>query len=267
MELGERLVRGFLKNMLLEGGKSFSDVSPVTLEALNATWDRLRDDLTAMGVADIRPIGTTFKKPIMGDVDLAVKFPLGKDELMILASELLGPENVKKSGADVLSVRYPIYDKQGRETGDFMQVDLMIGNPDYITWARFGPSPVKGSIDYSPVKGLVRNILFAVINRYAAERIFPGKSTELDRVKYAVDFDKVLKALNVKEKYQFNTKYVDIGAKQVRGCSLKRFRDTCTPGAWIVMISGHYAAIVDNVIVDNNFLSGKARIIYAWRVS
>lgn len=84
---------------------------------------------------------------------------------------------------------------------------------------------------------------------------------------YAVDFDKVLKALNVKEKYQFNTKYVDIGAKQVRGCSLKRFRDTCTPGAWIVMISGHYAAIVDNVIVDNNFLSGKARIIYAWRIN
>ena len=191
-ELRVMLLHDFVTGILNEGGKTFSDTSPVSLDALEATWPMLKDDLHVMGVTDIQPVGTTFKKPVMGDIDLAVKYAAGKDELMSAASGLLGHDSVKKSGGDVVSIRYPVNDKRGRGTGEFMQVDLMVGDPRFISWGRFGPSPIKGHEDYSPVKGLVRNILFAVINRYAAERVFPGKTTKLDRVKYAIDFDKGL---------------------------------------------------------------------------
>src|SRR6478609_8266523 len=140
MDIGEAHLRRAIQHMLKEGGHAFSNVKPIALEDFKATWPHIKDDLKTLGCTKIEFIGTTGKKPVMGDVDLAVEFPGERDELFELAQDMFGA----------------------------------------------------GHVDYSPVKGVVRNVLLNVINRFAAERTFPGKQTDLDRTRYIVDFDKGL---------------------------------------------------------------------------
>ena len=68
----------------------------------------------------------------------------------------------------------------------------MLGDPDYISWARYGTSSDEEHEEFSIAKGAVRNVLLNVILRFAARRTFPGEQTEFDRVNYAIDFDKGL---------------------------------------------------------------------------
>lgn len=192
MDIGEALVKRAIQRLLHEGGHAFSDVKPIELGSFKATWPHLKDDITDLGATKVEFIGTTSKKQVMGDVDLVVEFPGGRDELHDLARDMFGPTNVKKVGSNVVTLRYQTYDASDTPTGEFCQVDLMVGQSKYITWSRFGPSPDRAHPDFSPVKGVVRNVLLNTINRFAAAKLFPGKTTELDRVKYVVDFDRGL---------------------------------------------------------------------------
>lgn len=192
MDIGEALLKHALRRLLKEGGAAFEDVKPVTLADFQATWPHIKDDLKTLGATRVEFIGTTGKKPIMGDVDLAAEFPGTRDELFDMAKDMFGADSVSKVGPTIVTIRYPVHAKGGGLTGDHVQVDVMLGKTSYLTWSRFGTSPDKSHPDYSPVKGVVRNVLLNVINRFAAEKTFPGKQTELDRTRYSVDFDKGL---------------------------------------------------------------------------
>ncbi len=192
MDMGEALLRRAVQHLLREGGHAFSDVKPIALEDFQATWPTLKDDLKTLGCTKVEFIGTTGKKPIMGDVDLAAEFPGERDELFDMAKDMLGADSVAKVGPNIVTLRYPVKVKGGGVSGDYVQVDVMLGKASYLTWSRFGTSPVQGHADYSPVKGVVRNVLLNIINRFAAEKTFPGKQMELDRTRYSVDFDKGL---------------------------------------------------------------------------
>lgn len=185
MDIGE--ARRWLREMLLmEGGHAFDDIKPIALNDFNAIWPKLKSDLELLGVTDVEPVGSTGKKQLMGDVDLAVAFEGGPSELFNAASTFFGSKNVTKVGGTVVSVRY-----ENNRTAPF-QVDLMYGKPSYLKWSRFGTSTIEGHKDASPVKGVARNVLLNAINRHAAAIVFPGKQTELDRIRYNVDFDKGL---------------------------------------------------------------------------
>lgn len=192
MDMGEALLRRALQKLLKEGGHAFDDVKPIALEDFKATWPHIKEDLVSMGCTKVEFIGTTGKKPIMGDVDLVAEFPGTRDELFDMASDLLGAQSVAKVGGNIVTMSYPVHEKGGGLSGDHVQVDVMLGKASYMPWSRFGTSPVQGHADYSPVKGVVRNVLLGVINRYASDREFAGKQTELDRIRYNVDFDKGL---------------------------------------------------------------------------
>lgn len=192
MDMGEALLRRAIQHLLREGGHAFADVKPVALADFQSTWPHIKDDLKTMGCTKVEFIGTTGKKPIMGDVDLAAEFPGTRDELFDMAKDMFGADSVAKVGPNIVTIRYPVHAKAGGLSGDYVQVDVMLGKASYLTWSRFGTSPTQGHADYSPVKGVVRNVLLNVINRYAAETTFPGKQTELDRTRYSVDFDKGL---------------------------------------------------------------------------
>jgi len=192
MDIGEAHLRRAIQHMLKEGGHAFSNVKPIALEDFKATWPHIKDDLKTLGCTKIEFIGTTGKKPVMGDVDLAVEFPGERDELFELAQDMFGAGNVDIVGPSIVTISYPVHSKEGGLTGDHVQVDAMMGKTSYLKWSRFGTSPTEGHVDYSPVKGVVRNVLLNVINRFAAERTFPGKQTDLDRTRYIVDFDKGL---------------------------------------------------------------------------
>jgi hypothetical protein len=172
---------------LVEGGKAFDKARPIKIDDYGETLSSLRHDLEDLGASRIEPIGSTGKKQLMGDIDVAVEFDGGAAELFDLASAVFGSENVKKVGGNVVSVLYPVH-----STRQHVQVDLMVGDVGYLSWARAGSSTTKGHPDYSAVKGVVRNLLLNTISRFVSERVFTGKTTQLDRTRYAIDFDRGL---------------------------------------------------------------------------
>lgn len=190
MDIEETLAHQVMLRLIKEGGNAFDDVEPITLEDLNNTWSSIQDDLTSLGCHDIKMIGSTGKKANSGDVDLAAECDISRDELFDEVLSLYGDDNsARKVGSNIVSIRYPVKTSSGKLTGKFAQVDVMIGKPSYLSWSRFGTTPEKGHEDYSPVKGVVRNMLFSNINRALAGKTFPGIQTDLDRTLYVVDFD------------------------------------------------------------------------------
>lgn len=183
MDLGE-------SRFIVEGGHAFDSVRPISIEDFKAIWPTLVQDLQDMGCKNVAPVGSTGKKPIMGDIDVAVEFDGTREELFSYVSDMFGAESVDKVGSNIISISYPL---SGTSSGVNVQVDVMIGNVSYLTWSRFGTSPTKGHKDYSGVKGVVRNILLNVINRFASTLEFrDATQDDLDRTRYVVDFDKGL---------------------------------------------------------------------------
>lgn len=191
MDMGEALLNRSLQHLLNEGGHAFKDVKPVSLDDFKQTWLSLKDDLKTLGCTNIEPVGSTGKKQVMGDIDVAAEYLGTRDELFDMATDMFGAGSTQKVGPNIVSIRYPIYVGQAA-TDDHVQVDVMLGKSSYLKWARFGTSTLRGHEDESPVKGVVRNVLLNVINRFTADELFPGEQSDLDRTRYSVDFDKGL---------------------------------------------------------------------------
>lgn len=185
MDLGERQLRDALKHLIKEGGDAFGDIEPISLENFRYIWPNLEADLELLGLTDIEPIGSTGKKELMGDVDVAARFEGGADALFHAATQVFGADNVKRVGGNVVSIRY-LMDVPA------FQVDVMVGDPKFLRWSRYGTSTDPEHDEYSPVKGAVRNVLLNNVNSYLSTVDFPGKQTDLDRTRYTIDFDKGL---------------------------------------------------------------------------
>lgn len=187
MSMGEAILTRSIQHMLHEGGHAFSDVMPISLDDFRVTWPHILDDLRTLGCTKIEPIGSTGKKQIMGDIDTAAEFPGTPAELFELASDMFGINSVRKVGGNTVTISYPVYVAKGGQTGNHVQVDVMLGKVSYLSWSRFGTSPHEEHIDYSPLKGVARNILLGVVNRYLSKQQF--ETNELDRTRYNIDFD------------------------------------------------------------------------------
>jgi hypothetical protein len=177
------------KKYLLEGGNAFDDVSQISLADFNKVWPKIERDILELGCTNISFIGTTGKKHIMGDIDLAAEFDAPFEDLLHSAQSYFGDVNVKKVGSNIVTIRYP-YKSENKEK--FVQVDLMIGDSKYLKWARFGTSNIEGHKDYSPLKGVARNILLNTINNELSDKLIGKNSSETERVKFAIDFDRGL---------------------------------------------------------------------------
>lgn len=160
-------------------GNAFRDTSPISLEELENIWSTLKNDLSLVGLCDIAPIGSTWKKAIMGDIDLAASYESELSTLMTALKAVFGETNVRRSGGRLVSVRYPIV-----QTGRSVQVDVMVGNPKYLSWSRFGPATLSGVAHYSPVKGVVRNLF---LNTWLRET--SSHYCDLKRSRMTLDFD------------------------------------------------------------------------------
>ena len=159
----------------------FADVRPITLERFHAEWPQLKRDLEAIGLRGLEPIGSTGKKLVMGDVDVACWFSGSNEEAFKAIAQRFGKHTTRRVGGSIVSICYgaddPIY-----------QVDVMLGNPIYLKWARFGSSQDESHHDFSPVKSVGRNVLLNVITRFISETKWPSDSP-LDRVRWSIDFD------------------------------------------------------------------------------
>lgn len=164
----------------------FDEVENITLSELKEVWHELTHLIMSFGVSKLSPIGSTFKKQVMGDVDVAVKYNGTTDDLYMSVIALMGPDHVRKL-PNIVSFIYGL-----PRSHKIVQVDMMLGDPDYLSWSRVGTSNIRSHRDYSITKGAVRNILLNAILRETADVNFPGEQSATRRVRYTRDPDKGL---------------------------------------------------------------------------
>jgi len=192
--------------LLIEGGNAFPDVVSISLSDLETTWSFIRNNLFDLGVTHIEPIGSTLKKDLMGDVDLAVEYADSRDQLYKDALKKFGNDSVKIVGSNIVTIKHPVYTiiQSGiHKTNSYVQIDMMIGDSKYLKWSRWGASTIKDHQDYSIIKGGLRNVFLNAIVRELSNKLLPGKSTELDRERFVVDHD--LGLYKVKQTRRNNT--------------------------------------------------------------
>jgi hypothetical protein len=159
-------------------GNAFKDTSPVSLDELEHAWSLLCADLSVAGLNDITAIGTTWKKPLMGDVDIAASSDVPMGKIVQIMENMFNRENVRRSGGRLVSLRYRLND------GKNIQVDVIVGNVRYLVWSRFGPSTIEQHKDFSMVKGVIRNLYLNTILREMTST-YKG----YDRTRVVLDYD------------------------------------------------------------------------------
>lgn len=162
-----------------EGGHALPDMQPVPLELFKNEYPSLTQLLKDIGADKIVPIGSTGKKELMGDIDLAIETELSIEEFQQRLEDLIGKNNVTRN-ATVISFAHDF-------GGIKSQVDLMFGKTDYLSWSRAGTDPRK-----TPFKGVARNILLNILTKVLSERVFEKDNSEFVSKRYTVDLDKGL---------------------------------------------------------------------------
>jgi hypothetical protein len=168
-----------MESRLLEGGHALDDMKPVPLEAFESEFPRLANFLKRIGAKKVVPVGSTGKKPLMGDVDLAVETDLTIEDFQKKLEAAIGSKKVTRN-ATVVSFAHDF-------NGTVGQVDLMFGKTSYLSWSRAGTDPSK-----TPFKGVARNLLLNILARTLSEQAFEKLSNDVTKKRYIVDFDRGL---------------------------------------------------------------------------
>jgi hypothetical protein len=143
----------------------FDNTSPVPLEHVGPTLAAFQVEvLNPLGIEAHVPVGSTGRKSISGDLDVAVRMPRGSDRKSLAARmELLpslGRGNVRMCGQLVIA-SFPVLGSATR-----VQVDVMFTNSDTldgISWLMAGTGD-------GDVHGTYRNLLLSLAVRWEAER-------------------------------------------------------------------------------------------------
>lgn len=116
------------------GGNAFKKTQPIPIDRIPGT---LRIVKKRIGEFQYKTLGSTGKKPLSGDIDLAVS---SKDWTLESLSRILvltlGSENVKvQSQFNQIYTRVPISGIKHK----FCQVDFMIGDPELLAFTHWAP--------------------------------------------------------------------------------------------------------------------------------
>lgn len=168
-----------MEGRLIEGGHALDDMKPVPLAAFESEFPRLVDFLKRLGAKHVVPVGSTGKKPLMGDVDLALETELSIEDFQKKLEAAIGKDKVSRN-ATVVSFAHDF-------GGTVGQVDLMFGKTSYLSWSRAGTDPRK-----TPFKGVARNLLLNILARTLSEQVFEKQSSEVSKKRYIIDMDRGL---------------------------------------------------------------------------
>jgi hypothetical protein len=174
------------ESRLMEGGNAFKNSDgtlltvPIPQKYVKSTLDHFSQEvLKPSGIPDYAPIGSTGKKDLAGDLDIAVPLPdfddikAYKAKLLGSIKNILGASSVKMVGAN-LAVAYPII---GMED-ELVQIDLMFAKDlPSTSWLMMGHGNDK-------VKGVYRNLLLSLV----AKRVGEAMSTPEENVKIAISY-------------------------------------------------------------------------------
>lgn len=168
------------KKFLLEGGNAVENVGRINQENVEATMNSIYTKLLpklGLKPTDTRSLGSTGKKKPgghSGDIDLAIDIAkLSKkfntaDPKEIFKGVIKAAEGVSDSVRDlssigIVSLAFPIVDSDGKQTGERVQLDLMLSDDlEWSSWIFFSPSEWE-----SEWKGLYRNSALSAISHWA----------------------------------------------------------------------------------------------------
>lgn len=170
----------FKQFILTEGGNAVPGVVGINQENSMATVDAiLKKYLPVLKISkqDVATLGSTGKKAPgakSGDIDLAISTSAllkgTKANSLLELLELIGSVskrfgykyNIMK-GLGIVSVAFPISNVDGKQPGEFVQLDFMlVDNVNYAAWSYFSPSYLQ-----SELKGLYRNMLNFAVAKHA----------------------------------------------------------------------------------------------------
>jgi hypothetical protein len=152
------------------GGNAFKSPDGETLSSsimmreVQPTVDQfLKNILRGAGVAELELLGSSGKRQLSGDIDVAVgPVPVDmtdqdfKAQILAACRAKLGDEHAKLVGQNI-AVNYPIVSSDPERRDKRVQVDLMLSrNPEHTAWLMSGTGDAQ-------IKGVFRNLLLSYI--------------------------------------------------------------------------------------------------------
>lgn len=154
------------------GGKALKTVGRIHKEEMETTYEVLREHLyQALGlvIGEYVPCGSFLVRESCGDIDIAFdvnvamrRLGLDKEGITKRLNDLYVtlPEYAYSKGLDIHSIPFPIFDKDGKRTERYVQVDLMpVENVGMAQWGMM----TDGN---TPWKSATRNGLLRAIAKY-----------------------------------------------------------------------------------------------------
>ena len=154
------------------GGKALKTVGRIHKEEMETTYEVLREHIyQALGlvIGEYVPCGSFLVRESCGDIDIAFdvnvamrRLGLDKEGITKRLNDLYVtlPEYNYSKGLDIHSIPFPIFDKDGKRTDRFVQVDLMpVENVGMAEWGMM----TDGNTQW---KSATRNGLIRAISKY-----------------------------------------------------------------------------------------------------
>lgn len=154
------------------GGKALKTVGRIHKEEMEATYEVLREHIyQALGlvIGEYVPCGSFLVRESCGDIDIAFdvnvamrRLGLDKEGITKRLNDLYVtlPEYNYSKGLDIHSIPFPIFDKDGKRTDRYVQVDLMpVENVGMAEWGMMTDGD-------TPWKSATRNGLIRAIAKY-----------------------------------------------------------------------------------------------------
>ena len=154
------------------GGKALKTVGRIHKEEMETTYEVLREHIyQALGlvIGEYVPCGSFLVRESCGDIDIAFdvnvamrRLGLDKEGITKRLNDLYVtlPEYNYSKGLDIHSIPFPIFDKDGKRTDRFVQVDLMpVENVGMAEWGMMTDGD-------TPWKSATRNGLLRAISKY-----------------------------------------------------------------------------------------------------
>ena len=165
------------REQISEGGNAIPGVKRINQENVEATLDNIKK--TLLSKLDIDPkyttvLGSTGKRlpgNSSGDIDLMIdKKQLNGGDFQTFAKTITnvldtieGAEYKVMPGLGIVSTRWPISNTDGKQEGEFVQLDLMLSdNFEFMKFSQSSPKEVEGETYY---KMTIRNAIFSAIAR------------------------------------------------------------------------------------------------------
>lgn len=148
-------------NMILEGGAAMK-ASRINVENIKSTFDRYVKQVIKKidPQAQYKTIGSLGKKDSSGDIDVALDTKLSLDEVSTKLKEL-GIDHKVSKGLKQIYTEFPIFNKDGSETGNMVQVDLMFGDTDFMSSTYWAPGESQSKFTGSDL-----SVFFAGVTRF-----------------------------------------------------------------------------------------------------